>query len=112
MRHRRPDSVCESFVTVKRVRIGRSIWCRTLPPFGGCSDVPRRGGRRVLLTAFALQGIHGIDGHEIVVDEVLDNASRRRRLGYAYVVVAVCALASSHAITSSRLYSTVRGVGL
>jgi len=109
MRHRRPDSVCESCVTVKRVRIGRSIWCRTLPPFGGCSDVPRRGGRRVLLTALALQGVHGIDRHEIAVDEVLDDSSR---LPYAYAVVAVCALASSHAITSSRLYSTVRGVGL
>jgi len=75
--------------------------------------MPRRGGRQVLLTAFALQVIHRIDRHDVAVDEVLDDASRlSRRRAYAYAVVAVCALASSHAITSSRLYSTVRGVGL
>jgi len=34
MRHRRPDSVCESCVAVKRVKIGRSIGAARYPRTG------------------------------------------------------------------------------
>ena len=104
MRHRRPDSVCESCVTVKRVRIGRSICCRTLPPNRGPSRAARRGGSPVLLTALAAKIIDRIDRHNVAVDEVLDDTGSALRLvGYAYTPVFVCALASSHANTSVRL---------
>lgn len=90
MRHRRPDSVCESCITVKRVRIGRSIWCRTLPPNGGSRRAARRGGSLVLLTALAPKIIHRIDRHDVAVDEVLDDAGSGPRLvGYAYTPVFV-----------------------
>ncbi len=58
MRLRRPDSLNEASVTVKRVRIDRSIWCRTLPPNRGGGSAARRGEPAVLLTAFAVQIIH------------------------------------------------------
>lgn len=104
MRHRRPDSVCESRITVKRVRIGRSIWCRTLPPNRGARCAARRGGSLVLLTALAPEIIHRIDRHNVAVDEVLDDAGSGLHLvGYAYTPVFVWALASSHANTSARL---------
>ena len=104
MRHRRPDSLSEASVTVKRVRIGRSIWCCTLPLNRGGAWVARRGAPAVLLTAFALQIIHRIRRDEVSVHKVLNDAGRLcRRLGYAYAPVLVCALASSHANTSVRL---------
>jgi hypothetical protein len=104
MRHRRPGSLSEASVTVKRVRISRSIWCRTLPPNRGRERMARRGERGVLLTALALQIIHRIDRDEIPVDEVLDNPWQSRHgVDYAGTPVCVRALASSHANTSVRL---------
>lgn len=73
MRLRRPDSLNEASVTVKRVRIDRSIWCRTLPPNRGGGSAARRGEPAVLLTAFAVQIIHRIDRDNVSVHEVLNH---------------------------------------
>lgn len=77
-------------MAVRWVRISHSIWCRTLPPKRGHRCAARRGEPAVLLTAFALQVIHAVDGHQIPVDEVLnDTSARQARPGYAGSAVPV-----------------------